>query len=372
MLQGMNEIPAELKKAKANDTENYRATGKTGLLVKRRNDLLFGKHNMSVQEMRLFLWLVAQVRMEDEELKTYRLGVREFQELVGIEGGNQYGQMIETIKRLMSRVVQVNDFDEKVLRHRPLLSEADYRYGEGYVELKLHPYLKPYVLKLSGRFTQIELDIALRLKSAYSMRLYELLKAEEFKGGTAPFVLEELRKLLGVEVDQYDRFDNFKARVLEPAKKELTDRTDLVVDYTVERSGRAIGKVIFKAHSRGRMMGFAAGTRKDKLFRRLRAVDMPEDEAMQAIADWADDDPGRIEFHLEECRSKRIPLAWLRAGLREDYRPRRSLLAEVAEMKKKAAETRADYTPQSKVSGLEEPLKQAFENLYGEIGGGGK
>lgn len=325
-----------------------RASRRKGALVVRRNDLIFGNHRMSLQEMRLFLWLVSQVRTEDDELKCYRLAIRDFGDLVGLDGGgNLYSRMLDITRSLMQRIVQVNDFDEKVIRQRPLLSGADYRYGEGFVDLKLHADLKPYLLNLGEKFTSIELDIAVRLKSTYSVRLYEILKAEQFKGGTASFALDELRKLMGVEADQYERFNNFKARVLEPASRELTDRTDLAVDYKTERTGQSVSKVTFEVAGRDKLMGYAADTRKDKVFRRLRAVGMTAEEAMRVVEDWADRDPGRIEFHLDACKSKRAPLGWLRTGLKKDYRQDRQLFANFRE---KAERVRSNYHARENVS----------------------
>ncbi len=348
-----------------------RSTQRKGALVVRRNDLMLGSHRMSLQEMRLFLWLVAQVQRDDEGFKSYRLAVKDFQELVGIEGGgNLYTRMLEITRGLMQRVVQVNDYDEKVLRQRPLLSGADYRYGEGYVDLKLHPDLKPYILNLSEKFTSIELDIAVRLKSTYSVRLYEVLKAEQFKGGTRSFALEELRKLLGVDADQYERFNNFRQRVLEPASKELSNRTDLAVDYRTVRTGQSVKSVTFKVTERLKPMGFAADTRKDKLFKRLKAMGMHDSEVMQVITDWADEDVGRIEYHLDACKDKDKPLAWFRVGIRKDFRPNRSLLAELAEQKKQAAVKREQEQRLLKAQPIrDERVKGAFDELINKMSG---
>ena len=336
-------------------------------LVVRRNDLIFGSLKLSLQEMRLFLWLVSEVGKDDEDFKRYRIAVSDFCELVGLEGQDLYGRMSEITGNMIKRVVKLHDIDEKVLRQRPLVSAADYRYGEGFVELELHRDLKPYLLNLKEQFSQINLETAIRLKSFYSIRLYEILKAEEYKGPTMRIAVAELRRLMGVEVDQYDRWDNFKARVLEPASKELNNRTELAVKYTAERKGHSVDQIVFNVANRGKSIGYSAGTRKDKLFGQLRAIGMHEAEAMRAIETWADEDVGRIEYHIDECKTKNNPLGWLRSGLKKDFRQQRSLFAAVAEMKKKAAKTRADYKS-GLGSTLDGELKEGLANLYSELG----
>ena len=43
----------------------------------------------------------------------------------------------------------------------------------------------------------------------------------------------------------YDRFTDFKRRVLEPARKELKETCDIYFTYTVERNGRSPSRVNF-------------------------------------------------------------------------------------------------------------------------------
>lgn len=300
-------------------------------LVVRRNDLIFGSYKMTLQETRLFLWLVSEVQEGDADFKRYRITISDFCDLVGIEGESLYSRMAAITRSMIQRVIEVNDLDEKTLRQRPLVSGADYAYGAGYVELELHRDLKPYLVKLKEHFTAIELGIAIRLKSFYAVRIYEILKAKRFKGHRIEWELGELRRLVGVEPGEYERFDNFKARVLEPAVNELNMRTDLRVSYEPRRTGRLVSHITFDVHERREIIGFAAGTRKDKLFRDLRGVGMPEKEGMACIEQWADSDPDRIAWHVAEMKRGveagkiKSGLAWLRVALKSDYRSQRAL-----------------------------------------------
>lgn len=333
------------------------------MLVARRNDLIFSRYKLTLQEMRVMLWLFSEIRSDDKAFRRYRISVRDFADMVGLEGGSIYSTIPEITSKLMQRIAVVNDLDEKVIKQRPFLIAADYQYGSGYVEVELHPDMKNYLLNLKeGNFTKVPLDIALRLKSGYSLRLYEILSANLFKGSKTSFDLSDLRELLGVEVGQYDRFNNFKARVLEPATKEVHNRTDLSVEYGMSKMGNAVDKVVFNVKRRAAAVGYAAGTRKDKLFAKLRQVGMLEAEAMRAIEHWADVDPGRIEFHVDECRTKKSPLGWLRSGLKKDFRDNRPLF----DWKKKAAETRAAYQ-ESTSDPVDEKLRQAIQAVRDHV-----
>jgi hypothetical protein len=79
--------------------------------------------------------------------------------------------------------------------------------------------------------------------------LYELLKAEEFKNKGGKFNRElsilDYKSYLGLAIDEYVDFDNFRRRVIEPSVKEVSKSSDLIVNFTFQRSGRKISHIIF-------------------------------------------------------------------------------------------------------------------------------
>jgi len=102
--------------------------------------------------------------------------------------------------------------------------------------------LLPYLLELRDNFTKAQLTELLKLKSASSYRIYWLLR-EYAAFGKRTIKLQELKAILGLG-EEYDRFDNFKARVLERAKTELA-ATDLPFTYDLLKSGRVVTDVRF-------------------------------------------------------------------------------------------------------------------------------
>ena len=101
------------------------------------------------------------------------------------------------------------------------VSKTKYYFGKGYVELCLNEHIRPYVLELKERFTEIELGYAIRLSSFYAIRIYELLKCSQYRQGGFDMALEELRAELGNEKGKLERIDNFKAKVMNIAEREI-------------------------------------------------------------------------------------------------------------------------------------------------------
>ena len=79
--------------------------------------------------------------------------------------------------------------------------------------------------------------------------MYELLKKQETIGQRT-FILEDLRKKLGVPENSLKQFVHFKSRVLEIAKREIDKETDIEINYTFKKTSRKITHIIFDIKSK--------------------------------------------------------------------------------------------------------------------------
>jgi plasmid replication initiation protein len=68
------------------------------------------------------------------------------------------------------------------------------------------------------------------LKSRYSIKLYLFLKSWKRKQ-FIDISVKELRDMVEIEQHEYKEYTNFRRRVIEPAKAELTQKCDLTFDY---------------------------------------------------------------------------------------------------------------------------------------------
>lgn len=134
-------------------------------------------------------------------------------------------------------------------RSPPLQNSLEFKWWEyvtkqGKIELSFDPKLKPYLLKLKDNFTTYKLENVIRLKSFYSIRIYELLKQyEKLKERT--FSITQLREYLCINNEQYPLYANFKQKVLNIAKNELKDKSDIYFDFEEIKQSRKIEKIKF-------------------------------------------------------------------------------------------------------------------------------
>jgi hypothetical protein len=223
-------------------------------LVVQHNALVNARIDLNTIESRLFLSLLSRVNRQDDGFAPCQVPVREI--MGATVSKTMYDQVRKTLKEFASRTIVIEKLDElgKPLKRPdfvvlPLLAYAEYRQGEGLVEAQFNDRLIPYLLELRDNFTKAQLAELLKLKSASSYRIYWLLR-EYAAFGKRTIGLLELKAILGLE-KEYDRFDNFKVRVLDRAQQELAE-TDMPFTYELIRQGKAVSEIRFLFPPNGR------------------------------------------------------------------------------------------------------------------------
>ena len=115
------------------------------------------------------------------------------------------------------------------------------------IDFEVNPNLKPYLLNISKNFTSYHLDHITKLKSYYSIRLYELLKQYQDKTGGWwwKVTLEKLKETLKIKTTQYKFYSHLKNKVILVAQKELAQKTDIKFTFEEQKKGRRVDVLTF-------------------------------------------------------------------------------------------------------------------------------
>ncbi len=217
------------------------------LIVTQSNELVEARYNLPLGEQRLVLTMISRIQPDDEDFKPYRISVAEFADFLGIAKDSAYQECKKITANLLTRVLHIRE--EGRLLQIGWMSSAEYIDGSGMVNLTFDPLLKPYLLQLKSNFTSSKLNMMLSFKSQYTMRIYALLKQYE-KLKVREIELELLRDMLGLRKDLHVEYRDFKRHVLEAAKKELLEKSDLYFEYTEIKYGRRVGAIRFGIYAK--------------------------------------------------------------------------------------------------------------------------
>lgn len=224
--------------------------GKKSPIITHSNKLTEARYFLTVGEQKIILLLISMISPDDTDFKDYEMKVSDFSRIMGLSGNSVYERLNETLDKLLSRVLHIPK--ETGFLKIGWVSAAEYAEGKGTVFLSFDKKLKPYLLKLKEEFTQFKLFAITRFKSAYTIRIYMLLKQYE-RIGFREFELTEFREILGIDKNTYQEFKAFRQWVLNQAKKEFETKnketggyiSDITFELKTIRTGREITHLRF-------------------------------------------------------------------------------------------------------------------------------
>ena len=219
---------------------------KTKYLVEKRNTLNeMRSNNITLQELRFFSIYLSKINARDLNTRVVRFPLADFQAIMEL-GRLNIAYLKSTASTLLAQVITTqnkhNDGFSAFQLFKEFTVEQDEK-GQWYVEIDAHDDALPLMFEFKDRYFTYELWNALRLKSTNQLRMYEILKQYE-KTVYRILTVEDLRGLLGIEKDEYPRYNSFRERVLDACREALAKYTD--IKFTYEPYGKRAkgGKVL--------------------------------------------------------------------------------------------------------------------------------
>lgn len=213
------------------------------LVVTKHNGLIEACYKLTLNEQRLVLLCVARLdsRKSLPKDNTFTVTAKEFAEIYGIEEKHAYKALDEASSALYEQ--DIKTYDGRYRERFRWVYGVKYHDNEGKVTLGFSSWVAPYLTMLHERFSSYKLKQIAGLKSVYSIRLLEFLT--QFKTtGKLLIDLDKFKERLAIQ-NEYKRFYNLKMRVIEPAVKELTEKSNLLIEWRPIKTGKAIKQLEF-------------------------------------------------------------------------------------------------------------------------------
>jgi len=210
------------------------------------NPLVNAHYKLDLVEQKVLRYIISMIKPDDKELKKkfYRVKLKDLKEY--LDWHERSGEIFDYIKKVADKLKSTNI---KVIKPNTTIVTswiASYEYpkNKGWIEFEISSKLESELLRLKDQFTKYYLKNISKLKSQYSIRLYELLR-QYIYAGKRELKIEEIKEMLLIEKDEYKLFADFKKRVIEKAVKDIRQKTDLDFKIKYIKEARKVVAVLF-------------------------------------------------------------------------------------------------------------------------------
>jgi len=262
--------------------------------VVKSNQLIEARFKFTLWETRVFTRMVNLLKKEDKEFQRHRLYIKDLMDFYGSSSKEDYKVLKRIPISLSKKQIHIKgkDKDGKSIWYHITLFPTTISPGDddsddndssynSYIELRFNEDLKPLLLELKEMYKIYDINCIIPLRSVYSIRIFELLKQYEKIGERTMTMLElkemlhlieteeefkdRVDKLRGEEKEkakkkgrkeQYKKYTDFRKRVLEQAKKELTEHCDIEFSYEEIRERRNVKAIKFTITKNPRFQRF--------------------------------------------------------------------------------------------------------------------
>lgn len=204
-------------------------------VVKQSYELNNAKYSLNAVETDLIMKMIAEIKNEDKDFHPYRFKVSEIETKIGKKLNR------DSLKTMATELRRKNLYIDKgkgSFLVTGWVSSFEYYADKGEIELCFDPKLKPYLLELQNRFAKADIRYIFQLSSEYAKRIYTIFKQWE-KIGEYKIEVAEWQRILDVPKSQM-MYGEFKRKVIETAKEQINEKTELEVDYKEIKTGRKV------------------------------------------------------------------------------------------------------------------------------------
>lgn len=204
-----------------------------------------GLEKTSLKARKLLYIAMSQSKKTDTGFFEYAISAQEFAKLMDTSVQNVYQDADTMTDELMKGFIKIDQRPEgKGFLKFSLFEECS--YANATLTFKMSKDMTPILLGLKKDFSKPLLADFLQMNSNYSIEIWHLM--QQYMHSAKPGIsdqlefdisLDELRRITGTE-NKLKKVSQFKARVLDQAIKEISERCGVNITYDNLKTGRSV------------------------------------------------------------------------------------------------------------------------------------
>ena len=204
-------------------------------LIYQHNVITSGRYDYSATMMDILFMVLSSLEVGKLE---YNIHVQDIEVITGRKWNLK--QLREATESIGSRMFEIET--KESLDQIWLFSRVKYILGTGSFTIEINHHAIPYFFELKTNFTAMQLKSVLNCSSKYAKRLYGI--ACQWRSvGSKRYEIVELKKMLGLidkkGNEQFTEITAFRKYVLDIAKKQINENTDIEIDFELKKRGRS-------------------------------------------------------------------------------------------------------------------------------------
>ncbi|SDO93524.1 replication initiation protein [Selenomonas ruminantium] len=210
------------------------------------NELMFAKHSLKENEMKIWLLTVASLAKEQnlnhDVLYEYNISVLADKLNINKDKGwrNIIREAIDHVSDKSLKIVKRYSSEED--KHNwlkiPLYNSVEYNDFNDTVSVSINQKMLPYLQDFTEKFTEVDIDEMLAIRGITQLKVFMVVK-ELIAEGTYTISIERFKERLNMPISSYANFRDFQRDVLKKAEQQIRKNTSLKnFHFTHDGKGR--------------------------------------------------------------------------------------------------------------------------------------
>ena len=216
------------------------------------NTLIKSNINITSVEYKIFNRILykCQIEKDNNQQLIAILTIDELNSIVKNKSENTLKALTESLEKFIKipiRFEKQKSYVITTLINKVVVDKENLNFN-CYLDKDLYEVLMGY--KEIG-YSPINLKMIKQANGYYTQRFYELFRVWSGLNKDVTYTVEQLKEWLMIEEGMsYDRYYNFKIKVVEPALKEINQKLNMRVSYTENKVGRSVKSLTFIVEDR--------------------------------------------------------------------------------------------------------------------------
>lgn len=218
--------------------------------VAMRNEFNQIGYGLTVNSTKILRALIALVNPLESSItefyRPYTFKIEDLERSMGLKSKTLFNHGKSYVEEIKNAAFTFSSDSGNKTTAIPFVSLCQYNRSLATITIIPNPQLKPMLTSLDRNYYRYTVREITNLNSTYSIRLFEFFK-EKIMGkssGEFDYTIDELHHRLALK-DSYKSWGNMKARCIDPAVNEITNKTQFDVEYIPIKLGRRVTGVRF-------------------------------------------------------------------------------------------------------------------------------